>query len=156
MNNARVDKLVKLPDLDSGDCVGSNPSSGTIYGPYVRSSDGRKIVDVIINGKKTTKLYARFLYEQHHDVEIPKHLTIDHIDGDPLNDAIENLQVMGRLENSKKYHAEHPPEMVEVICPTCNNSVQKLARQVRHNQGRQNKAGPFCSRQCAGRFNASR
>ena len=27
--NALVDKLVKLPDLDSGECVGSNPTWGT-------------------------------------------------------------------------------------------------------------------------------
>ena len=79
--------------------------------------------------------------------------TVDHIDEDPTNDSIENLQVLSRSGNAKKYHkyiGTHP-EVITIICPGCGKSVNKLARIIRGNL-KKGRGGPFCGRSCAGRY----
>jgi transcriptional antiterminator len=73
-----------------------------IYGPYPRKSDGRMQL-VLSKGKlKITKLYAKFLMEVSLERILSKEETIDHINENPLDDTIENLQILTRQENSRK------------------------------------------------------
>lgn len=37
----------------------------------------------------------------------------------------------------------------EYVCPACQTPFRRRVSAVRHNQGRQGKAGPFCKRRCA-------
>lgn len=75
-----------------------------VYGPYTSGADGRR--RVVLTGKnsknKTTRLYAKVLLEAHIGRLLQDDETVDHIDGDPLNDAIENLQILSKVENSRK------------------------------------------------------
>jgi hypothetical protein len=94
--------------------------------------------------------YARFLMQEHLGRLLDRDLeTVDHIDDDPLNDAIENFQLLTRSENLLK--ATGPVEMVSFVCPVCDEFSEKKASNVKHNRN-MGKAGPFCGRSCAGRY----
>lgn len=121
-----------------------------VYGPYSRKQDKRKVVVLrLADGHLTTKSYARFLYEQEHGL-IDKNLdlTVDHIDENEQNDVLNNFQLLTRAENIRK--SAKKAKMFIGICPICNKEFTKQMRDVTGNQKRQNKAGPFCSRHCAG------
>jgi hypothetical protein len=123
-----------------------------IYGPYLRK-DGRKHLIIIDdNGKRKTISYSKYLLEQKLGRKLLPHETCDHIDGDHINDSLENLQVLSRGDNAAKAMAVRPAEMGYFVCPECHTSFYKSMRDVRGNQLKQRRAGPFCSRQCAGRY----
>lgn len=121
-----------------------------VYGPYSRKQDKRKVVVLrLADGKLTTKSYARFLYEQENGI-IENNLTVDHIDENETNDDITNLQLLTRVDNIKK--SAKQSELYKGVCSICGNYFEKFMRDVRGNQTKQNKAGPFCSRKCAGLY----
>ena len=123
-----------------------------VYGPYSRKQDKRKVVVLrLADGKLTTKSYARFLYEQENGLISSPDITVDHIDEDETNDVISNFQLLTRVDNIKK--STKKPEIFKGVCPMCNEPFEKFMRNVKGNQVKQGKAGPFCSRSCAGRFN---
>lgn len=125
-----------------------------VYGPYISKRDGRKRVIIVYDDKsKTTRSLARFMYEQENG-KIDPALTVDHVDENPFNDVMENFQLLTRSENAKKARQfKQLTEWYEGVCLECNKLFMKPMRQIRHNQGSQNKPGPFCGKSCAGRFN---
>lgn len=108
---------------------------------YVKGS-GRK-------GKRKTVLVHREIMEQHLGRKLGPDEVVHHIDHNPSNNVLSNLEVKS-VEEHGRHHAR-PAEMVEIICP-CDAVVMKPARQIRQNQGSQGKAGPFCSKSCAARW----
>lgn len=124
-----------------------------IYGPYIRK-DGRSHICIIHpNKRKQIKSYPRYLLEQHLGRELTKEETVDHINNDFTDNRIENLQILTRAENARKeIQREHRKEkFYTFICPNCNQEATKPLRDVKGNRKKQ-KAGPFCSRKCAGQF----
>lgn len=122
-----------------------------VYGPYTRK-DGRQHVILYENGKRKTISYPKYLLEQHLGRSLLEHETCDHIDGDFTNNSLENLQVLSRSENAAKNMALKPAEQIYCVCPECNKSFYKNMREVRRNQIAKNKAGPFCSKSCSGKY----
>jgi hypothetical protein len=123
-----------------------------VYGPYLRK-DGRKHLIVIYDdGRRKTVSYPKYLLEQKLGRELLSHETCDHIDGDYTNDSLDNLQVLSRADNAAKAMVIRPAEMGYFVCPECHASFYKSMRDVRWNQLAQNKAGPFCSKACAGKY----
>jgi hypothetical protein len=123
-----------------------------IYGPYLRK-DGRKHLIIICDdGKRKTISYPKYLLEQKLGRKLLSHETCDHIDGDYTNDSLDNLQVLSRSDNSAKAMAVRPAEVGYFVCPECCASFYKSMSEVRGNQSTQRKAGPFCSKACAGRY----
>ena len=121
-----------------------------IYGPYLRK-DGRKhIVIVHPCGRKQTKSYPKYLLEQKIGRELIGDETCDHIDEDFTNDDPSNLQVLSRPKNIIKSKA--PAELITFNCFRCGKEATKKAHNVRANL-KKGKAGPFCSRHCAGKYN---
>lgn len=121
-----------------------------MYGPYLRK-DGRKHVVILHeDGTKQTKSWPRVLMEQHLGRELLPEETVDHIDNDFSNDAIENLQVLSRVENIQKEHKRNPRKIYEFNCPECGDFSTKYLNEVLHNR-KLGKKGPYCSRKCAGR-----
>lgn len=121
-----------------------------VYGPYTRKQDNRKVVVLrLIDGTLTTKSYARFLYEQEHGEIGDTDLTVDHVDEDVTNDVLGNFELLTRDDNIRK---SKRVTMFKGVCPTCDAPFEKAMSQVRGNNLKQAKAGPFCSRHCAGRY----
>jgi len=83
------------------------------YGPYFRKDGRHTVVHYDTETKsRRTQVYSRYLWEQHNG-PIPKGLHVDHIDSDPHNNDISNLQLLTQAENNKKYYNENKEKFVE-------------------------------------------
>jgi hypothetical protein len=122
-----------------------------VYGPYTRK-DGRQHIILYEHGKRKTVSYPKYLLEQHLGRTLLEHETCDHIDGDYTNNSLENLQILSRKDNAAKAMALKSAEQGYFICPECNKSFYKNMSDVRANQIKQKKAGPFCSKKCSGHY----
>lgn len=121
-----------------------------IYGPYIRK-DGRKHICIVHdNGRKQTKSYPRYLMEQHLGRELLPKEHVDHINNDPYDNRIENLQILTQQANNKKAAALRPRKTHKFVCPCCGKESEKFLNFVQNNLKR-GKQGPFCSRSCAGK-----
>lgn len=125
-----------------------------IYGPYTRK-DGRQHIILYKDGKRTTVSYPKYLLEQKLGRVLLPDETCDHIDGDFTNNSLDNLQVLSRGDNAAKAMALRPAEKAYFVCPECHKSFYKSMRDVRGNQIKKKKAGPFCSKSCAGKYSQS-
>lgn len=128
------------------------PEYDTVYGPYV-GPDGRKRVVLKKSGAKenptTTISYPKIIKE----IELGRRLsvveTVDHDDRDKQNDDLLNLNILSRTE-----HASLDALRVKVQpvnCPICKTEFVPNINQ----RNTQNKAGPFCSKRCAGVYSAN-
>lgn len=94
-----------------------------IYGPYQRGSDKRWII--IVNGK--TVSYPKYLYEKHHNVQVIEPMTVDHIDGNPQNNNIENLRLLTRKQNAQE-GSYTGRTMITLICAYCTKEFNREKR----------------------------
>ena len=94
------------------------------------------------NGEMTSISYAKYLYTSHYETDVAEGDTIDHINGDKMDDRIENLQVVSRRYNIQKYHKHK--EMVLRICPVCQKEFLYPKRNLSTHPN------PCCSRRCGG------
>lgn len=126
-----------------------------VYGPYTRK-DGRQHVIVLskengIEVSRRTVSYPKHLVEQQLQRKLMTDETIDHFDRDHQNHSDENLIIRKRamhtaLDTKRVYFKQ-------VKCPMCKieftpSHAQMAARKVA-------KAGPFCTRSCAGKYGQS-
>ncbi len=131
-----------------------------VNGPYVFGSGpskGRKFVEVTYeDGREETTLYSRFLMEQVLGRELSRDEHVDHIDEDPTNDLIENLQILSLSDNAKKSAKARGVQITwyQFECPICGVPSKKNARHVKNNW-KKGRAGPFCSKRCAGIFSTT-
>lgn len=94
------------------------------------------------DGTMISMSYAKYLYTSHHKVDIDKTLHIDHINGDKMDDRIENLQVISGTYNRQKDHKRK--EMIVCICPVCNEEFLFPKSNLSTHPN------PCCSRKCGG------
>jgi len=122
----------------------------TVHGPYKRQ-DGRQIVIVIDNnGKRRTVSYPKWLMELQLGRKLDPNLeTVDHIDSDFNNNDVNNLRIVPRDEHSADDTRRVKP--VKFTCAWCDKEFERSPRLVR-DKSKKNKAGPFCSRGCAGKY----
>ena len=122
-----------------------------VHGPYTRKQDGRQhVVVVFVDLSKKTISYPKYLMEQKLGRELDPDLeTIDHVDRNFTNNDPSNLRIIPR----KQHCAEDATyvEMVEIECALCGQKATKDPNDLKHNK-EQGKAGPFCSRSCAGYY----
>lgn len=116
----------------------------TLYGPYIRNEDGRAIVVIRRKGKSTTKLYAKCKLEIKLGRKLQKEETVDHKDGNIQNDRFYNLTLLSRPANA--YKSAWKRVSVRVKCPQCG------ARFATRRRPGDTRAGPFCSKSCAGAY----
>lgn len=121
-----------------------------VYGPYTRK-DGRKHVILYKNRSRTTLSYPRFLMECYLGRYIDENKeTVHHKNGDIADDRIENLELVERSAHSRMHVVK--AAVIKVVCPVCDKEFEVLERQYRANQVKQGRAGPFCSKRCAGKY----
>ena len=66
----------------------------------------------------TSRSWAKYVYETAYGVLIEDGLTVDHVNDDPTDDRLENLQLLTYTENIQKAF-EHFSETKEYICDQC-------------------------------------
>ena len=126
-----------------------------VYGPYVDSNTGRKVVihyDLTTRTRRTQS-YPRFLMEKHLGRKLLPTEQVDHINGDPTDDRIDNFQLLSAAENNRKHFEQKGLKAKRYYfdCPVCGKAASILYRTYKSNQLTKGKAGPYCSRSCAGK-----
>ena len=94
------------------------------------------------DGTMTSMSYAKYLYTSYHRCDIDKDDHIDHINGDKMDDRIENLQKISGRYNRQKDHVIK--EMLLLTCPVCGKEFLFEKRNLSSHPN------PCCSRRCGG------
>ena len=109
----------------------------------VTNKEPRRIVILVDqNNNKTSISYAKYLYTSHYRCVVAEGDHVDHINGDKLDDRIENLQVISGTYNRRKDHKHK--EMVLLVCPVCGEEFLFDKRNLSTHPN------PCCSRRCGG------
>lgn len=91
----------------------------------------------------TSMSYSKYLYTSHYKIDIDgRYYHVDHINGNKMDDRIENLQVISNSYNCSKDHKRR--EMVIVICPVCGDEFLFSKSNLPFHKN------PCCSRRCGG------
>ena len=112
---------------------------------YVNVNKEPRRVAILRNSstKETmTMSYAKYLYTSKYQCDIPKEDHVDHINGNKMDDRIENLQSISGYFNRIKDHKHR--EMVELECPVCHSKFLFPKRNLSTHPN------PCCSRKCGG------
>lgn len=133
-----------------------------INGPYLRhkslsniTNTRRIIILTYEDGTKSTKSYARHLMEEKLGRSLTKEETVDHIDGNSLNDSENNLRILSRRDNILEHLNQVPSNRRKWYlfnCPVCQKETKKKYNEVKWNW-KKGSDGPFCSKICSGIFN---
>lgn len=94
------------------------------------------------DGATLTMSYAKYLYTSHYKEDVDPFYHIDHINGDKLDDRIENLQKVTGTYNRQKDHKRG--EMIVITCPVCGKDFVFPKRNLSTHPN------PCCSRRCGG------
>lgn len=111
---------------------------------YVVINKEPRRVAILYKEDKTslTMSYAKYLYTSYYKEDVDKEYHIDHINGDKMDDRIENLQkISGRYNRVKD---KNPREMIILKCPVCGNEFIFPKRNLSTHPN------PCCSRKCGG------
>jgi hypothetical protein len=95
----------------------------------------------------TTMSYARYLMSVHLGRVLDKSEHVDHINGDKLDDRVENFQLLSLTENAIKYRStDSTAPSVVLTCPIC----KKIFSRSRHHAYQVVRLGKekCCSREC--------
>ena len=122
-----------------------------VYGPY-RGNDGRWRCIIYDNGNRKTVSYPKMLMESYLGRKISSCDDIHHRDGNTDNNNIENLEIISRIDHCRQHAIKYND--CEVYCVYCGKLFNLSAIQLRtyHANKRRGKNGPFCSRQCSGKY----
>jgi hypothetical protein len=121
----------------------SHPFTG--YKLYVvfHNKMKRRMACLVSKKDRTTISYARYLMSVHLGRKLTPFETVDHIDGNKLNDSLENLQILSNADNVRK--SAKGRMMVTMICPVCSSYFTKERRQTHIIKGG---SPSCCSRNC--------
>ena len=137
----------EIVELDKEALLKLYPEYHTVLGPYLRK-DNRKQVKLYGNKISKTISYPKALVEVHLNTRLREDDTVDHKDRNKQNDSIENLVVRRRKEHCK-LDAIYV-EVKDINCGMCGKKFKPNVDQ--RNTRNLNKAGPFCSKSCAGHY----
>ena len=84
--------------------------------------------------------YAKYVYTSHYACTVPEGYEVDHINGDKMDDRIENLQIINGVYNRQK--DKRIAEKVIKVCPICGCEFLMDKRNENF------RPDPTCSRKC--------
>lgn len=130
------------------------PGTEKVFGPYVRNSDGRRIVVLYGKDFRRTVSYPKLLVEVSMCKRILDSETVDHIDKDFNNDSLDNLRVLDRSEHQSQDVIRN--RIPDLICQVCSSHFIPKPSTISNYQRKDRYfKGPFCSRSCAGKASRS-
>lgn len=102
-----------------------------VYGPYKSKTDNRlRALLLFKDGSKKSISYPKYLMEIYLDRYLTDDETIDHIDGNPLNNEISNLRILSRKEHCKNDVIRNKD--VTVKCTYCGKEFTIKGSVLRH------------------------
>lgn len=118
-----------------------------VYGPYlgIKGSSERRMVTLVSPERTTTMAYARYLLCVREGRWLSPEEEADHQDNNPLNDDLDNLQILTPAANKEK--SRRPKTTVDLICPECGTPFTRERRQTHLVKGGEPST---CSRRCGG------
>lgn len=122
-----------------------------LCGPYSQKTGRLQAILVFIDGTRKTISYPKYLMELHLNRYLSDNETINHIDGNFLNNDISNLQVLDRKEHVILDVIRN--QDMNVNCIYCDKlfTIQGSKLHLRNRKDR-NSSGYFCSRSCSGKY----
>ena len=121
-----------------------------IYGPYTKNNNRKIVIVVDRNGKKRTVSYPKWIMQVHLQRDLDPDLeTVDHWDSNIDNNDVSNLRLVPRAEHSA--NDTRRVKLLDLNCAWCDKQFNRSPRLIR-DKAKKKKAGPFCSRSCAGRY----
>ena len=116
--------------------------------------DGR--LRVYLKESKRVISYPRFLMEQKLGRELKPNEQIHHIDGDPLNNNLDNLEIRLLGDHQREHNPSKYRDKI-VSCEWCGKEFIWTAKQQRNfyiNKRRRHSDNdnPFCSKKCVGAY----
>jgi hypothetical protein len=120
----------------------------------LQNKEPRNLVVLVKNDNSRTSMsYARYLMCCKLERFLLKNEHVDHIDNNPLNDVIDNLQILTPKENNKKdrEHRNITKKYLCFICPVCNKEFIKAGNHVNYKLVKNPTFKPCCSRSCGGK-----
>ena len=124
-----------------------------VYGPYTRE-DGRQHIVIFPKGAGSgiTVSYPRYLVEKMISRHLKDNEDVHHKNGDFTDNRLENLEVIEHHAHCVKHQQKYFD--ADVVCVECGKvffmSAKAASNRVRN--GNRGKRGPFCSRQCSGKY----
>jgi endogenous inhibitor of DNA gyrase (YacG/DUF329 family) len=103
--------------------------------------------------KKTHKgiSYPRLIMENVLGRKLLPTEDVHHIDGNPQNNNIENLEVIDHVQHTSMHGGHNKKyDPIEKVCPVCNKEFIWSGQQQVNFYTHKNKYGPFCSKRCTG------
>ncbi|HCT78707.1 MAG TPA: hypothetical protein DGT23_19470 [Micromonosporaceae bacterium] len=99
---------------------------------------------------RTTTPYPRYLMAMKLGRLLRDDEHVDHVDNDPSNNAMENLQILTPLENQRKGKTK---PLVSLVCASCGIAFERQRHKVRGLGFRAEvKVPTCCSRSCSARY----
>jgi len=132
------------------------PYTNCRVGNPILCSDGRQRIQIKYeDGRYSVMSYPKYLMECFLGRKFNVDETVDHIDCNPLNNDLVNLRVI-----SQSKHAKLDCKRLKLqvfICPLCCKQFSLVGKQLHKAiaNRKQGKAGPFCSRRCAGIYSTN-
>jgi hypothetical protein len=125
-----------------------------VYGPYTRKDNRKHVIIINDDGSRRTVSYPKYLMEQKLGKELDPNLeTVDHKDENFNNNDDQNVRIMTRSEHIKDDILRVRIDKI-FICPMCKKEFRVKNANWCINNRLKGKAGPFCSRNCAGKYGA--
>lgn len=129
--------------------------------PYrILSGDCRWMIRTPVGYKGKTYINGRYIYEHRYLIEqkigrlIRDNEHVHHLNGEKLDNRIENLQLMKQNIHIKLHNKKRSKPKVKIICLYCGK--EKLLSNRIFNYRKKNNQNIFCSRKCSGKFNSNK
>ena len=123
----------------------------TSTGPYYHNGSDRMYLLIKHgDGRKLYTQYSRYLLEVSLGRRLIEDETVDHINGNRLDDSVANLRVLLRKDNVKRYRESAFSIKAQIVKGTCPVCLQEFHRKRNLSPVSRGYSFSTCSRRCRG------